>query len=242
MRSQGRSGPGVRAGLEGLAELAKPVVMAGERVLPVLEPLLPLLADGGLRRGSVVEVTGSTSLALALVAGASAAGSWCAAVGFPSLGVVAAAELGVVLERFPLVASPPDAEGWAWTVAALVDAADVVLARLPPGLGRAPEAAARRLAVRARQRSAVLVVDRWPWGADLRLAAGPARWEGVGRGHGHLRARRVEVVSTGRGAASHPRRASLWLPGPGGGVASAPADIPGCLPAPGLPVRQVGAR
>ncbi|MDQ1393973.1 MAG: hypothetical protein QOF30_2950, partial [Acidimicrobiaceae bacterium] len=35
--------------------------------------------------------TGATSLALALGAAASQAGSWCAAVGLPALGIVAAA-------------------------------------------------------------------------------------------------------------------------------------------------------
>ena len=42
---------------------------------------------------------GATSILLALLAGASAAGSWCAVVGMPSLGLVAAAELGIALDR-----------------------------------------------------------------------------------------------------------------------------------------------
>jgi hypothetical protein len=208
--------------LEELAGKARPVALARDRTLPVLEPLVPLLPDGGLRRGTVVTVTGSTSLALALLAGASAAGSWCAAVGLSSLGVVAAAELGVALERFPLVASPPHAEEWAWATAALLDAVDVVLAR-PPG-SRVADTAARRLAARARDRSAVLVVTgaAWPH-ADVRLAVASTAWEGVGDGHGRLRARRVEVVAGGRGAAGRERRLSLWLPGPAGGVAAASA-------------------
>lgn len=199
----------------------RPVVLAGERLLPVLEPLAPLFPGGGLQRGWVVSVGGSTSLALALLAGASAAGSWCAAVGMPSLGVAAAAEVGVVLERFPLVAAPTDAGEWAWTVAALLDAVDVVLAR--PPAARLPDAVARRLAAKARQRWSVLVVAGGWTGADVRLDAGEARWEGVGEGHGRLRARRLEVVAGGRGAAARPRRLSLWLPGPGGGVHPAPA-------------------
>ena len=85
--------------------------MAGERLLPVLGPLQPLFPAGALRRGSVVSVTGSTSLALSVLAAASAQGSWCAAVGMPSLGLAAAAELGVALERFPLVASPARSSG-----------------------------------------------------------------------------------------------------------------------------------
>ncbi|MGH9276993.1 MAG: hypothetical protein ACRD12_02635 [Acidimicrobiales bacterium] len=198
----------------------QPVVLAGERLLPVLEPLAPLLPGGGLQRGWVVSVTGSTSLALAVLAGASAAGSWCAAVGMPSLGLAAAAEVGVVLERFPLVAAPSDPKEWAWAVATMLDAVDVVLARAP---ARLADAQARRLAAKARERSTVLLVVGGPWpGADVRLTAGDARWEGVGDGHGRLRARRIEVTAGGRGAAARERRVSLWLPGPDGGVLSVP--------------------
>jgi hypothetical protein len=60
-------------------------------VLPALRELLP----GGLRRGTVVAVGGWGLLCLAVVAGASAAGAWCAAVGMPQLGVAAAAEAGL---------------------------------------------------------------------------------------------------------------------------------------------------
>jgi hypothetical protein len=204
-----------------LAGQARPVVLAGERLLPVLAPLSPLFPDGGLRRGSVVSVAGSTSLALALLAAPSAAGSWCAAVGVPSLGLVAAAELGITLERFPLVASPASTEEWAWAVAALLDAVDVVLAR-PPGPVKSTWA--RRLAGRARERSSVLIVTAttgWPEGADVRLEAANAAWEGVGEGHGCLRARRVEVLTSGRGAASRARQVALWLPGPNGAVEAA---------------------
>ncbi|MFN2503046.1 MAG: hypothetical protein ABR540_02235 [Acidimicrobiales bacterium] len=227
-------------GLEEIARHARPVALAGERLLPVLPPLTPLLADGGLRRGSVISTGGSTSLALALLAGASAAGSWCAAVGLSSLGVAAAAEVGIALERFPLVASPPGAEEWAWAVAALLDAVDVVLARPP---GPVSEARARRLAARARERSAVLVVagaQVWPGGADIRLTVTRTAWEGVGAGHGHLRARRVEVVAEGRGAAACARRLPLWLPGPGGGVAPAAVDV-AATPAADVPAADVTA-
>lgn len=208
-------------GLDALVEKARPVALAGDRLLPALAPLAPLLPDGGLRRGSVVSVTGSTSLALALLAGASAAGSWCAAVGLPSLGVVAAAEMGIALDRFPLVAAPSQPDEWAWAVAALIDAVDVVLAR-PPGPVR--EAHARRLAAKVRERSAVMVLTGGSWpGADVRLAVTGAAWEGVGQGDGRLRARRVDVVGAGRGAAGREKRVALWLPGPDGAVATAAA-------------------
>ena len=196
-----------------LRNVARPVSLAGERTLQVLPALESLLPDAGLRRGSTVAVGGSTSLALALLAGPSAAGSWCAAVGLSSIGLVAAAELGVALERFPLVARP--GADWPAVVAALLDAVDVVLL-CPPLHVRTGDA--RRLAARARERGAVLVVTGGAVPADVRLSVAHAEWEGLGRGHGRLQARRVDVVATGRGTAARPRRASLWLPAAGGGV------------------------
>jgi hypothetical protein len=201
------------------AELVQPVTLAGERLLPVLGPLEPLFPARGLRRGSVVSVAGSTSLALAVLAAASAEGSWCAAVNLPALGLAAAAELGVVLERFPQVPAPARAAGaggWAWVVGALVDACDVVLAR-PPAHVKAADA--RRLTARARERGAVLVVaGAWPEGAEVQLTVAGAAWEGLGQGFGRLQGRRVEVVAGGRGAAARERRVSLWLPHPDGGI------------------------
>jgi hypothetical protein len=198
-----------------LKNLARPVSLARERTLPLLPALSDLLPEGGLRRGSTVAVSGGTSLALALLAGPSQAGSWCAAVGLPSLGLVAAAEVGVALERFPMVARP--GEEWPAVVAALLEAVDVVLVCLPRHVRTGD---ARRLVARARERGAVLVTTG-PSGAlsaDVRLSVAAATWDGLGQGHGRLRARRIDVVATGRGAASRERRASLWLPAATGGV------------------------
>ena len=191
--------------------------MAGEARLPVLAPLESLLPQGGLRRGSTVTVHGSTSLALALAAGASQEGSWCAAVGMPDLGLVAAADLGVALERLALIPHP--GPQWATVVAALVDAVDIVLVAAPARVNRAD---LRRLVAKARERGVVLVpVTDWPEAADVRLGVVSSSWDGLGRGYGHLRARRMEVVAQGRGAAARERRVSLWLPASGGGVAVA---------------------
>ena len=202
------------AGLAGIPESVRPVSLAGARMLPVLPALAGLFPGGGLRRGSTVAVDGSTSLALALLAGPSAAGSWCAAVGLPSLGLVAAAEMGVAIGRLALVASPGD--DWAAVVAALLDALDVVVVRLPERGVRPADT--RRLGARARERGAVLVpLGRWE-GADVRLSVAASTWEGLGQGSGHLQARLVEVVAEGRGASARPRRARLWLPAAGGSV------------------------
>jgi len=198
-------------------ELGGPgTTLAAERLLPVVPALRPLLPGGGLRRGTTVTVSRSAALALALVAGASAAGSWMAAVGLPDLGIVAAAETGIALERLALV-PVPGAGAWAAVVAALLDAVDVVLVRSP---ARLPAAQARRLAARARERGAVLVpLGVWPEPADLRLAVTASAWRGLGQGHGRLQSRQVEVLVAGRGTASRERRVLLWLPSPDGTIA-----------------------
>ena len=201
--------------LHEVAARARPVALAREHVLPVLEPFQPLLPDG-LRRGSTVAVGDATSLALALVAGPSAAGSWSAAVGVSNLGLASAAELGVALDRFVVVADPPRA-AWPTVVATLVDALDVVLVR---ARYRVAGNDARRLIARARERGAVLVVlgDGWPEVPDVRLGITRAEWQGIGDGHGHLQARRITVEVNGRRSAARPREIELWLPAAGGGV------------------------
>ena len=62
------------------------------------------MAVGG--PGTQATAATAAALALALAAGPSAGGSWAAAVGMPDLGLVAAAEAGIALERFALVPYP----------------------------------------------------------------------------------------------------------------------------------------
>lgn len=224
--------------LADLAERVRPPALAGEHVLPVLPPLEVLL-PGGLQRGTTVGVTGvrrgvgATSLSLAVASAASASGSWIAAVGLPSLGLLAAAELGLGLERLAMVAAPPDARSYATVVATLVDAFDIVL------LGRAQRlrpSDCRRVVARARERGTVLVAVGGAPGldADVVLSVVAAEWEGVGRGHGHLQARRMVVEASGRRAAARTRRAELWLPAADGSLAAVEPV------APVVPLREVG--
>jgi len=192
-----------------------------EHSLPVVAALRPLLPGGCLRRGSTVSIGaagamngngfGATSLLFGLLAEASSAGSWCAAVGLPRLGLVAAAESGVATQRLALVPHPgPD---WVETVGALLDGLDIVVLATPGGV--APRLATR-IAARARQRGAVLIaMGAWP-GADVTLDVVRGSWHGLGEGVGRLRRREVEVVTSGRGAAARARRALLWLPGAAG--------------------------
>ncbi|MGH3322665.1 MAG: hypothetical protein ACRDN9_21315 [Streptosporangiaceae bacterium] len=181
--------------------------------LPTLPALAELLPDPGLRRGASYAVEGSTTLALALAAGPSAEGSWCAAVGMPMLGIEAAAELGLDLDRLALVPDPGDR--WLSVVATMAEAFDVVLVKPPT---RAYDAQSRRLAARFRERGTVLLVlGSWP-GCEARLAVTGSRWHGLGNGHGRLTAREAMVTVSGRRSAARPRTATLWLPDPVGGV------------------------
>ena len=193
-------------------------MLARAQQLPVVPSLAGLLPGGALQRGTVVGIggpAGATSLALALAAGPSQVGSWTGAIGFPTLGLAAAAGLGIDLARFALVPEP--GSQWATVTAALLDALDVVLV-CPPGRVRSSDA--RRLAARARERGAVLIVHgdqgKWPETPSVRLVAASSEWDGLGEGYGHLRAHRIDVVVTGRGSASRERRATAELDTPGG--------------------------
>lgn len=210
------------AALALLGQRVRPVSAATERVLIVPDALAGLLPHGGLQRGSLVATGGmaATSLALALVGPTTASGGWVAVVGLPQVGLVAAAELGVDLERVLLVADPGPAR-WAASVAALLDAVEVVLTCPPRPVAVGVQ---RRLTALARERGSVLVqvggpVDRWATAPDLQVVATAATWRGLGAGHGHLRGRLAQVAVTGRRGADRPRRAHLWLPSPTGGIA-----------------------
>lgn len=213
---------GVRGlvGPELAAVTGRKLVAPGERVLPVLPPLRGLLAAGGLPRGHVVATGTWGLLCLALAAGASHAGAWCAVVGLPSLGVLAAADLGLDPGRLLLIAEPGGS--WPQVVASLLDGCDLVLLRPPDR----PSAQLRRKleAVARRHGSVLLVAGEWD-GAQARLRVARHEWTGLGAGHGRLRARKAEVVAEGRG--TRPRSQWLWLPGPDGAVttvAEAAAD------------------
>lgn len=199
-----------------IAELSRPVSLAHEHTLPVLQPLEPLLPGNGLQRGFTLVVEGgpgANSLAVALTAGASQAGSWVAAVGTPGPGVASAAEMGVVLERMVLIPRPAP-KLWPTVTAALIDAFDVVIVNWPDISG----GMARRLGHRVRDRRTVLISvlpgspsHVWNEAADLRLRVVAAKWQGLGWGHGRLQARHL-VVETGGRRSAMPRKTALWLP------------------------------
>ena len=182
-----------------LTERVAPVALARERTMPVGDELAGLFAEGGLVRGRTIACQGpaATSTALALVAAAVTAGSWMAVVDLPTIGLDAASELGVPLERIVAIGTDGDPVRWIDVVAAAADGFDVLLVRVPSEL---PAAAVRKLAVRLRQRDVVTVVlgDPGAMACDGVLHTDSPQWSGLGDGHGHLRERRVVVEASGR--------------------------------------------
>jgi hypothetical protein len=226
--------PGPGPGLDRISPSAGGVL----KVLPALRDLLP---RGGLARGSVVAIAEFGLLCLALAAGASADGAWCAIAGVPEVGVLAAVGLGLDADRTLIVPDP--GPGWPQVVASLLDGCELVLLRSP---ARAPATVQRRLEATLRRAGGVLLVaGDWP-GAQLCLRVGRQRWTGLGDGHGRLRACCVEVTADGRGEAARTRTHWLWLPAEDGRVAAVdPADLPLAeAPLAGDPprLRAVGAR
>lgn len=189
--------------------------LTSQRLLPVVEPLATLLPAGGLVRGQVVAVGGvaAMSLALGLAVEATTSGSWLAIVDVGEIGLEAAEEFGIALQRIVRV----DTDGcvgdrWAELLAATVDGFELVITRAPRGVNAG---LARRIAARLKSREAVLILV----GSEVTDALDPAfvlrseapRWVGVDDGAGYLRGRQVAVAATGR-RIPRPRRAELWLP------------------------------
>ncbi|MDE0669934.1 MAG: hypothetical protein F4X37_01645 [Acidimicrobiia bacterium] len=237
-------GPGSgRDRLRLLGERVAPLTGAHERTLPLLAPLAGLFPGGALRRGWVIATggDGATSLALAVASGPSAAGSWVAVVGEGGLGLAAAAEAGLALERLLLVAAP-EPRAAVEAAEALLGAVDVVLVGREVRLGAADR---RRLAAKLRERGSVLIAlgggalgGGTLGGVDVCLEVVSSRWSGLGDGWGLLRSRRVSVRATGRGAAGRPRSLDLLLPGPDGAPVSAGPAAAG--PAAAAPAAAAG--
>jgi hypothetical protein len=203
---------------------SRPSFVPGAGELPVHPEFAELLPGGGLRRGSTVCLPADTpSLVLALLAEASARGSWCALVGLPEIGAVAAAEAGMDLSRLALVPDP--AAELVAVLATLLDGVELVAVTGTAAL-RAGDR--QRLTARTRAAGAVLLsLGSWP-GADLRIdltgdrEAGPGGWCGICEsGHGRLRERRVHLRAHGRGGAHAGQTRTVLLPGPSGRLAPA---------------------
>jgi len=198
--------------LAALGDRVAPLAMAHERTLPVPDALGGLFVEGGLVRGRTLACRGpaATSTALTLVAPAMASGAWMAVIDVPTVGLDAACELGVPLERVVAVGTDGDAARWSDVVAAAADGFDILLVRVPADV---PPATVRKLAVRLRQRDVVTIVlgDPGSMAHDGIIETEASQWSGLGDGHGHLRARDVAVQASGRRLPGR-RRCRLELP------------------------------
>lgn len=170
----------------------------------------------GLRPGTSVAVRAARpSLepaalrsAITLAAGVVPPDGWVAAVGVPSLGVLAAAEAGLPLERLVFLAAPTTV--WGTVAIAAVDAFDVVVLSVP---ARPRVAEVRRLTGRARERGNTVIAvgpGAPQWGGEARLVTSAVEWQGLGEGHGTLASCRVSIELDGRGAVQ-PRQVDLVL-------------------------------
>ena len=170
-------------------------------VLPALEDLFP---ERGLRRGVVYDLSEGRSLLWSVLSGPSRNGHWIGIVGMNHLGMQAAADAGVDLDRLVLVPEP--GRHW-WSVAAeLADALPLVV--LNP-LGPLPGPQQRdRLQARLRERGSTLLL-RGQWvGSEGRLAVAHRQWMGVGSGHGVFVEQHLTLVHQLRRESS-PRRVEI---------------------------------
>jgi hypothetical protein len=176
--------------------------LAHEELLPDSESQLalpPWLADllPPLPRGTVAVLSGARSLLLGMVAAVTAAGGNAAIVGQPDIGLLAAAEMGADLSRLAVIPDPGTDP--VEVAAVLVDGMDLVVLGL--GGRRVPQARARAVVARARNKGCTLLVTGGDWqGAPTRLAARvcgyeitPGCREAPAPGFGRIAAVRLQV-------------------------------------------------
>ncbi len=198
------------------------------RLMPTHEALADLLPDGGLKEGAAYSVSPSSALVMALLAGPSAAGSWCGVVGMPEFGVEAAESMGIDLDRLVLVPHP--GEQWLTVTASIADALGVVVVR--PGRA-ASDGAVAKLASRLRERgSTLLVLGSWPQ-AEAMIGITESRWSGLGAGSGYLTSREVTLTVTSR-RSPRPVSGRLLMPDPEQGIRRLDPPSARIMPRPGL--------
>jgi hypothetical protein len=215
------------AGLDGLRQRVSPITLAGEQILPVPSEMEDLFPDRGLVRGRILSCCGpaATATTLAVVAPAVVAGSWLAVIDVPTLGLDAASELGVPLDRIVAVDSG-GIDCWADVVVAASDGFDLVITRVPDKL-RAQ--VARTLPTRLRRHGTVMIVLGAPGGLGCDGVIDTTRsvWEGLGQGHGHLGRRTVDIQVTGRRYPGHHHRTVDFDSHRAGHPAGHPGSHPG---------------
>jgi hypothetical protein len=210
-----------RGAIETLQQRIRALEAGGltEAVFPVSEPLRELFPDGGLRRGIMYQCDSSASLVWSLLAEASSRGIWCALVGLPDMGIAAAQDMGVNVDRLVLVPYP--GEQWLPVVGALSDVVGIIA--LGP-VARPSDRMTATLMGRLRERDTTLLVSStWPKvEANIRVTS--HHWEGLGRGHGMLSHHRLGLSFTARHGYS-PRRCDVVIDAWGSHSTSTKAQV-----------------
>lgn len=199
-RLERRSGEDRTATVEALrARLRSMQQAAPQHVAPTLDETAPAGLDEVVRRlraGRAHSIE-SRSLALVCMGAAMPPGAWGAIVGMPDLGIEAARDLGVPIERVALVPHPGRA--WFDVVASLAEAMPVVLAASP---GRVTPTEAARLVARLRQSSSTLLIaGSWPNAATV-VRSVRAEWQGLADGDGRIAGGTLLVEAASGGAPS----------------------------------------
>ena len=150
------------------------------------------------------------SLGLQVVARATQEGSWLAVIGLDDLGLQAAFEHGVALDRTVVVGPMRTPREWTSAVGAAVEGFALVLLGVPRGVTAGD---AQRLAMRIQARRAVAVcVDpsriskvASVFSPDVVVHTATFEWHGIEHGAGHVRCRDLEVEVSGRRVARSTR-------------------------------------
>jgi len=202
----------VRPGLPAVSRVSTAAALAHERTLPLVAGLHGVIPAGCLQRGSTVAVhgPGATSFGLAVAAEAVRAGSFLAVVAPESFNMAACLDFDIPLRRVVQFVLPTTSDerreqsGRAQLLAAIIEGFDLVAlvnTGPVPHRDRVTASQSRQLVARTRERGAVLMRlggPAWSDAADLRFDLSEPTWQGIGRGHGHLRSRVLGVQAAGR--------------------------------------------
>jgi hypothetical protein len=204
------------SGIETGAQFAQRVsarAEAGFGPVPVAPALASLLPSSGLERGGVYACAGDApmSLLFSLVATATSVGSWLALVDVARVGLMAAHEYGVALQRVMCVNSGGHTQSYAQVVGALVDGIDLVVLSSPA----CSAAEARRIVARAKASGSVLLIlgRAGQFSPDVVLSSSTTEWHF----HTHASARTMSVQAHGRRVYNQ-RALTVQLPAADGAV------------------------
>lgn len=163
----------------------------GHDILRVPGPLGELLPDQGLARGTMVACPRGAVLC-GLLAAATASGRHAAILtdpAGPQLGLLAAWEMGGVLERIAVVDTPDDRA--AEVIGVLADGLDLIVLDLPFAHIRRTEL--EKVRGRLRARGAILVTTRADWARQAHLLLRIQRRPTYGLGHGRGRVTQIDL-------------------------------------------------